>query len=132
MLASEFLIRYGIETSIINIDGPTIARNDRPSRPWFQATFTFPTGERRSIDYEIGGGVNDTLDTMSAAEIFYRMAMEAYDGEDYDEYISTYGDSVGVTRDQWEKGEVVIRERCRAWLPDDAMWGEFLSVEADS
>jgi len=135
MHASQFKERFEVDSTIVRIDQPTIPPSHPvPDRPWFKATFTYRAadGTQRSIDYELGGGLNDTIHTITGAEMLYRMAGEARDGEGYQEYLGTYGADVGVTREQWEQGESAIRARCRPWITDGTMWEEFLSIEPDA
>lgn len=134
MYASQFVTEFGVETSIVEIDEPTIpSLHPAWERPWFKATFTYHAsdGTRRSIDYELGGGLHDTLNTISPREMLYRMAREASDGEDYEDYIDTYGPDLRVTCEQWERGEAATRARCREWITDETMWDKFLTIQPD-
>lgn len=135
MHASQFKERFEVDSTIVRIDEPTIPPlHPMLDRPWFKATFTYRAadGTQPSIDYELGGGLNATIHTISGAEMLYRMAVEASDGEDYEEYLDTYGSDVGVTRERWEQGEAAIRIRCREWITDEAMWDAFLTMEPDA
>jgi hypothetical protein len=131
--ASEFLTRHGIDYSVTPIDKPATER-DLSGHPWFRVLFVLPDphGDRQThADY--GGAANDDVDTVSAdiGYVFYRMADAARYGESYEELLSDFGTDLHLSREDWERGQKAVRERCRAWLLDDTVWEEFLSVEAD-
>jgi hypothetical protein len=126
--ASEFMANYAIGHSVTPVEEP----DDHTGHPRFLVRFILPAAhDHRAVHLDYYGAADDDVSTVTEeiAEVFYRMA--ARYGESYEEMQSDFGLDLLITREQWEQGEKALRERCRAWLPDERMWEEFLSVEID-
>lgn len=133
MKASEFMTRHSVGHSVNYTEQPD-NETPLPGHPWFRVRFMLTARhDHRWVEMNYGGAANDTCATITdgIGEVFYRMADAARYGESYEELVSDYGPNLHLTREQWERGQKDLRERCRAWLPDDTMWEEFLSVELD-
>lgn len=133
MKASQFLTRYGISHSVVPIDQPD-TEIDLPGHPWFRVRFFLPgQPDEQAVHLDYGGAVHDDVNTISdeVDEVFYRMAEAARHGESYQTMVEEFGTDLHITPEQWVQGQKAVRERCRAWLVDDAMWEQFLAVEID-